>query len=78
MPDGLQTLIARIDAAVQLRDPDRITQRIKHELQDAIRARTVSLPERVREVRRDGTCHVFEAAGGGRFVRRERALSYHE
>jgi hypothetical protein len=26
VPDGLQTLIARIDAAVQLRDPDAVTQ----------------------------------------------------
>ena len=54
MSDGLQTLIARIDAAVQLGDPDLITQRVKHELQDAIRARTVTLPERFRRVRPEG------------------------
>jgi hypothetical protein len=24
------------------------------------------------------TCHVFEPAGNGRYLRRERALSYHE
>ena len=37
MSDGLSALIARLDAAVQLGDPDAITHRIKHELQDAIR-----------------------------------------
>jgi predicted metal-dependent enzyme (double-stranded beta helix superfamily) len=183
--DRLQTLISRLDAAVRLADPELITQQIKRELQDAIRARSVSLPDRFRQVRADGyarrllhrnddlgytvvvmtwgpgqgtplhdhagiwcvegvvegrmdvtqfdlveesaeafrfeakgcvhaavgsagclippfeyhtlanaldepsitlhvyggemaTCHVFESAGGGRFVRRERALAYHD
>ena len=51
MPDGLATLIARIDEAVQLHGEEVITQRIKRELQDAIRARTVVLPERFHRVR---------------------------
>ena len=54
MSDGLARLIARIDEAVQLREPDAITQRVKQELQDAIRARTVTLPERFHHVRPDG------------------------
>jgi predicted metal-dependent enzyme (double-stranded beta helix superfamily) len=54
MSDGLTALLARIDAAVQLRDADAITQRIKQELQDAIRARSVTLPERFRRVRPEG------------------------
>jgi 3-mercaptopropionate dioxygenase len=52
--DGLAALIARIDDAVQLRDPDAITHRVKQELQDAIRARSVTLPERFHHVRPDG------------------------
>jgi predicted metal-dependent enzyme (double-stranded beta helix superfamily) len=52
--DGLNALLARIDAAVQLRDPDAITQRVKAELQDAIRARRVALPERFHRVRPEG------------------------
>ena len=54
MPDGLNALLARIDAAVQLRDTDAITQRIKQDLQDAIRARSVTLPERFLRVRPEG------------------------
>ena len=54
MSDGLQALISRIDAAVRLGDPELITQQIKHELEDAIRARTVSLPDRFCQVRADG------------------------
>ena len=53
MPDGISQLIARIDEAVTLRDPDAITQRIKQELQDAIRARSVELPARFHRVRPD-------------------------
>jgi predicted metal-dependent enzyme (double-stranded beta helix superfamily) len=52
--DGLNALLARIDVAVQLRDPDAITQRVKEELQDAIRARRVTLPERFHRVRPEG------------------------
>jgi len=46
--------MTRIDAAVQLRDADAITQRIKHDLQNAIRAQTVTLPERFHRVRPEG------------------------
>ena len=52
--DGLTQLISRIDDAVKLGDSDAITQRVKHELQDAIRARTIELPERFHRVRPDG------------------------
>jgi 3-mercaptopropionate dioxygenase len=52
--DGLTQLIDRIDDAVRLRDPERITQCVKGALQDAIRARTVALPERFHRVRADG------------------------
>jgi predicted metal-dependent enzyme (double-stranded beta helix superfamily) len=54
MSDGLNALLARIDAAVQLRDAESITQRVKQELQDAIRARTVNLPARFHRVRPEG------------------------
>jgi predicted metal-dependent enzyme (double-stranded beta helix superfamily) len=54
MPDGLNALLSRIDAAVQLQDADAITQRVKQELQDAIRARSVTLPERFLRVRPEG------------------------
>jgi 3-mercaptopropionate dioxygenase len=52
--DGITQLIARIDDAVRLRDPDAITQRVKEELQAAIRARTLSLPDRFHRTRPDG------------------------
>ena len=68
MPDGLHTLIARIDAAVQLGDADAITQRVKQELQDAIRARDVTLPDRFRRVRPDGYAR--------RLLHRNDALGY--
>jgi hypothetical protein len=42
VPDGVSQLIARIDEAVTLRDPDAITQRIKQE------RRTPSAPARSR------------------------------
>ena len=45
MSDGLRTLIERLDAAVRLREPDLITQRIKSELEDAIRAGTIAYHE---------------------------------
>jgi predicted metal-dependent enzyme (double-stranded beta helix superfamily) len=54
MSDGLTDLIARIDDAVRLHDPETITQQVKCALQDAIRARTVDLPERFHFVRPDG------------------------
>jgi predicted metal-dependent enzyme (double-stranded beta helix superfamily) len=52
--DGLSQLIARIDEAVKMCDPEAITQQVKLELQTAIRARTVQLPERFHRVRHDG------------------------
>ena len=54
MSDGLNALLARIDAAVQLRDPEAITQRVKQELQVAIRAQRVTLSERFHRVRPEG------------------------
>jgi predicted metal-dependent enzyme (double-stranded beta helix superfamily) len=54
MSDGLNALLARIDAAVQLRNADAITERVKQELQDAIRAHALTLPERFCRVRPEG------------------------
>jgi predicted metal-dependent enzyme (double-stranded beta helix superfamily) len=54
MSDGLAQLIARIDDAVRLGDPEAVTQRVKQELQDAIRAQSVALPDRFHRVRPDG------------------------
>ena len=42
----ISDLIARIDSAVQLGDPAAITGRIKRELEGAIQARRVALPDR--------------------------------
>ena len=47
---GLTQLISRIDDAVRLGNPAATTTRIKQELEDAIRARTVELPERFHRV----------------------------
>jgi len=52
--DGISQLIDRIDEAVRMRDPEAITQRVKEELQAAIRARTVLLPERFHRTRPEG------------------------
>jgi predicted metal-dependent enzyme (double-stranded beta helix superfamily) len=54
MPASLSALIARLDAAVQLGDPTAITQQIKQELQAAMHAGAVSLPERFHQVRPEG------------------------
>lgn len=54
LSDGLVELIARLDAAVRLREPEAITHRIKRELEAAIRARSVALPLRFHRVRPDG------------------------
>jgi predicted metal-dependent enzyme (double-stranded beta helix superfamily) len=53
MSEGLRDLIARIDDAVRLTDPEAITGRIKQELERAIRARAVDLPDRFHAVRPD-------------------------
>jgi predicted metal-dependent enzyme (double-stranded beta helix superfamily) len=68
MSDGLANLIGRIDEAVLMRDHTAITQRVKQELQDAIRARTVALPERFRRVRPEGYAR--------RLLHRNDALGY--
>jgi predicted metal-dependent enzyme (double-stranded beta helix superfamily) len=52
--DGIRQLIGRIDEAVLMRHPAAITQRVKEELQTAIRARTVSLPARFHQTRAEG------------------------
>src|SRR5258708_24840179 len=54
MSDGLTDLIVRIENAVQLPDPDTITQHVKRALQEAIRARNVELPERFYRLRPEG------------------------
>lgn len=54
MSDGLDALLARIDEAVRLHDPEAITQQVKAALQHAIHERTVKLPERFFRVRADG------------------------
>ncbi len=54
MADGLDMLIARLDAAVRLGDPDVITRRIKHELETAMHGGAVSLPDRFHHVRSEG------------------------
>ena len=51
---GLADLIAQLDEAVRLRDPEVITRRIKHDLETAIQARRLVLPDRFRRVRSDG------------------------
>ena len=58
MSDGVAQLIARIDEAVQMPDPEAITLRVKRELQDAIRARTIfydhrCVPHHAQVVRND-------------------------
>lgn len=68
MSDGLADLIARIDEAVRLRDPDSITHRIKGELERAIRSRAVDLPARFHAVRPDGYAR--------RLLHRDDALGY--
>jgi len=54
MTEGLSRVIARLDAAVQLANPEAVTQRIKHELEDAILAHAVPLSERFHRVRAEG------------------------
>ena len=65
---GLSDLISRLDAAVALRDPAAITVRIKHELEDAIHARAVTLPERFHRTRGEGYAR--------RLLHRSDALGY--
>jgi predicted metal-dependent enzyme (double-stranded beta helix superfamily) len=53
MSEGIRDLITRIDDAVRLTGPEAITGRIKQELERAIRARAVDLPDRFHAVRAD-------------------------
>jgi predicted metal-dependent enzyme (double-stranded beta helix superfamily) len=68
MSDRLTRLIERLDAAVQLGDVDAITQRVKHDLEDAMRDPAVMLPERFRRVRSEGYAR--------RLLHRNDALGY--
>ncbi len=54
MNAGLSALISRLDAAVQLGNPAAITECVKRELEDAIHAGSVLLPERFHRVRTEG------------------------
>jgi 3-mercaptopropionate dioxygenase len=53
MDEGLAQLIERLDAAVQLGDAAAITDCVKRELEVAILARSVRLPQRFHDVRPD-------------------------
>ena len=65
---GLTDLITRIDAAVQLGDSAAITAAVKHELEDAILARAVTLPARFHRIRPEGYAR--------RLLHRNDALGY--
>ena len=54
MEQPLADLIDHLDAAVKLQDPAAITVRIKQDLERAIRARGVTLPDRFRKTRPEG------------------------
>jgi 3-mercaptopropionate dioxygenase len=54
MPDGLAQLIERLDDAVRLGDAAAITDRVKRELEDAIRGRRIRLDGRFHQLRSDG------------------------
>jgi 3-mercaptopropionate dioxygenase len=68
MSEALTALIERLDVAVRLGDAAAITQRIKHELEDAMRDRSMALPERLRRVRPEGYAR--------RLLHRNDALGY--
>ncbi len=51
---GVEELVSHLDAAVALRDPAAITERIKRDLQQMIRADALRLPETFRRPRADG------------------------
>jgi predicted metal-dependent enzyme (double-stranded beta helix superfamily) len=65
---GFADLIARLDAAVQLPDAAAITHAVKGELETAIHARAVTLPERFHRVRPEGYAR--------RLLHRSDALGY--
>jgi 3-mercaptopropionate dioxygenase len=54
MPAALDTLFRHLDAAVQLRDADAITQSVKCHLEEAVRAHAIELPDRFHRVRPEG------------------------
>ena len=64
----LDTLIARLDDAVRLGDTAAITGRVKRELEEAIHAHAVNLPERFHRTRVDGYAR--------RLLHRDDALGY--
>ena len=65
---ALASLIARLDVAVQAGDAAAVTSRVKQELQAAIRARAVTLPERFYHTRTEGYAR--------RLLHRSDALGY--
>ena len=65
---GVEDLISRLDAAVQRGDPATITGRVKHELETAIQAGTVTLPDRFHQTRPERYAR--------RLLHRNRALGY--
>ena len=64
----LSDLIAQLDAAVRLGDPAAITGRVKRELEGAIQARGVTLPDRFHRTRAEGYAR--------RLLHRSDALGY--
>ena len=64
----LSDLIAQLDAAVRLGDPAAITGRVKRELEGAIQARRVTLPDRFHRTRAEGYAR--------RLLHRSDALGY--
>jgi 3-mercaptopropionate dioxygenase len=51
---GLTDLIDQLDAAVELRDPEAITQRVKSTLSDMLSRSALQLPESLRRTRPEG------------------------
>lgn len=51
---GLTDLIERLDAAVQLREPDAITERVKDELCDVLSGSALRIPDTYWRTRQDG------------------------
>lgn len=65
---GLGELVTRLDAAVRLGEPERITQEIKRTLETLIGSGTLRLPERFRRARSDHYAR--------RLLHRDEALGY--
>lgn len=54
MVPGLTELIARLDAAVALRDPEAITATVKRDLCELLSGRALELPDTFRRTRQEG------------------------